>query len=116
MCAAASAEGRWPRGRRTSTRAGIYGMPTGTVPVARSWRGEPVMRGPAHRSAACAAESVPIPGGLTPKTATWPPGLRVGFYAKFEREVDPEGKLAPQERAKRGVGDEGGNLWDAHWD
>jgi hypothetical protein len=26
---------------------------------------------------------------------------REGFYAKFEREVDPEGKLTPQERAKR---------------
>jgi hypothetical protein len=26
---------------------------------------------------------------------------REGFYAKFEREVDPEGKLSPQERAKR---------------
>jgi hypothetical protein len=26
---------------------------------------------------------------------------REGFYAKFEREVDPEGRLAPQERAKR---------------
>jgi hypothetical protein len=24
---------------------------------------------------------------------------REGFYAKFEREVDPEGKLTPQERA-----------------
>jgi hypothetical protein len=27
--------------------------------------------------------------------------MRDGFYAKFEREVDPEGKLSPQERAKR---------------
>ena len=27
--------------------------------------------------------------------------MRDGFYAKFEREVDPEGKLTPQERAKR---------------
>ena len=26
---------------------------------------------------------------------------REGFYAKFEREVDPEGKLTSQERAKR---------------
>ena len=26
---------------------------------------------------------------------------REGLYAKFEREVDPEGKRAPQERAKR---------------
>jgi hypothetical protein len=26
---------------------------------------------------------------------------REGFYAKFEREVDPEARLAPQERAKR---------------
>jgi hypothetical protein len=26
---------------------------------------------------------------------------RDGFYAKFEREVDPEGKLSPKERAKR---------------
>jgi hypothetical protein len=26
---------------------------------------------------------------------------REGFYAKFEREVDPEGKLTPQERAER---------------
>ena len=25
---------------------------------------------------------------------------REGFYAKFEREVDPDGKLAPQERAR----------------
>ncbi|BBY21296.1 hypothetical protein [Mycobacterium stomatepiae] len=27
--------------------------------------------------------------------------MREGFYAKFEREVDPEGKLTPGERAKR---------------
>jgi hypothetical protein len=27
--------------------------------------------------------------------------MREGFYAKFEREVDPEGKLTPEERAKR---------------
>lgn len=26
---------------------------------------------------------------------------REGFYAKFEREVDPEGRLTPQERTKR---------------
>jgi hypothetical protein len=26
---------------------------------------------------------------------------REGLYAKFEREVDPDGKLSPQERAKR---------------
>jgi hypothetical protein len=26
---------------------------------------------------------------------------REGFYAKFEQEVDPEGKLTPQERGKR---------------
>jgi hypothetical protein len=26
---------------------------------------------------------------------------RDGLYAKFERQVDPEGKLSPQERAKR---------------
>jgi hypothetical protein len=26
---------------------------------------------------------------------------RDGLYAKFEREVDPEGKLTPQERTKR---------------
>lgn len=29
------------------------------------------------------------------------PAMREGFYAKFEREVDPESKLTPQERAKR---------------
>lgn len=27
--------------------------------------------------------------------------MREGLYAKFEREVDPEGQLSPQERAKR---------------
>jgi hypothetical protein len=27
--------------------------------------------------------------------------MRQGLQAKFEREVDPEGKLSPQERAKR---------------
>lgn len=27
--------------------------------------------------------------------------MREGFDAKFEREVDPEGQLSPQERAKR---------------
>lgn len=27
--------------------------------------------------------------------------MREGFYAKFERDVDPEGKLTPEERAKR---------------
>jgi hypothetical protein len=27
---------------------------------------------------------------------------REGFYAKFERQVDPEGKLTPQERAPSG--------------
>jgi hypothetical protein len=27
--------------------------------------------------------------------------MRHGLQAKFEREVDPEGKLSPQERAKR---------------
>jgi hypothetical protein len=26
---------------------------------------------------------------------------REGFYAKFEREVDPDGLLTPRERAKR---------------
>jgi len=27
--------------------------------------------------------------------------MRQGLQAKFEREVDPEGKLSPQERVKR---------------
>jgi hypothetical protein len=69
--------------------------------VARSWSGEPVTRGPAHRSAACAAESVPIPVANTEDRSMATRQAREGFYAKFEREVDPGGKLTPQERVKR---------------
>src|SRR4051794_41921440 len=41
---------------------------------------------------------------------------RVGFYAKFEREVDPEGRSEERRGGKGGGGEEGGNLWDDHWD
>jgi hypothetical protein len=41
-------------------------------------------------------------------TATAP--ARAGLYAKFERQVDPDGKLAPEERAIRAE-----SLWKAHF-
>ena len=43
------------------------------------------------------------------RTAATAPA-RAGLWAKFERQVDPDGLLAPEERAKRAE-----SLWKAHF-
>lgn len=87
-----------PRGKTTT---GFDGMPIGTATYAPSANSAPVTQTQTSRCAACVVASAYTRWANTDdrSMATWP--ARKAFEDKFDREVDPEGKLTPKERAKR---------------